>query len=110
MTTELTLRRGTVERSRQILARDLRAIVNDAEGLLEEMANSTADEFSAARDKVEAKLGEARSGFDAARTAFTRQARDAADVTHEYVRENPWTTMAVAAAAGLIAAFLFSRR
>ena len=110
MTTELTVRHGSVASSKQTLVNDLKGVVGDAEDLLKEVANSTAEEFAAARTKVEARLGEVKSGFDDARTAFTQQARCAADATNQYVRENPWKVIGVAALAGLIAAFLYSRR
>ena len=67
MTTELNAIEGTKEK----LVRDLRVVVADGDDLLKEVANSTAEQFSAARTKVEARLGEARSGLDDARIAVT---------------------------------------
>ena len=68
------------------------------------------NEFAAARTKVEARLGEVKTSFVDARTALTQKARWAADATNQYVRENPWKVIGIAALAGLIAAFLYSRR
>jgi len=110
MTTELIARQGTVEGSKQALVKDLKGIVGDAEGLLKEVANSTVEEFTSARAKVAAKLGEAKSGFDDARIMATQKARFAADATNGYVRENPWKIIGVAAAAGLITGYLCNRR
>lgn len=110
MNTALTARHGTVEARKQTLVKDLKGVVGDAEDLLKEVANSTAEEFAAARMKVEARLGEARAGLDDARIAVTQKARFAADATNQYVRQNPWKVIGIAAAAGLIAALLYSRR
>ena len=106
MTTELNAIEGTKEK----LVRDLRVVVADGDDLLKEVANSTAGQLAAARTKVEARLGEARSGLDDARIAVTGWATDAADATHEYVRENPWKVLGVAGAAGLVIGFILSRR
>ncbi len=106
MTTELTAIEGTKDK----LVRDLRVVVADSDDLLKELANSSVDQFAAARTKVEARLGEARSRLDDARIALTGTAKDAADTTHEYIRENPWKVLGVAAAAGLVIGFVLSRR
>ena len=110
MSNELIARQGTVEGSSQLLVKDLKGIAGDASSLMKEVANSASEELSAARSAVEAKLGAAKTGLSDARNAVTRQARFAADSTQEYVRANPWKSMGVAMVAGLVAAFLVSRR
>ena len=111
MTTELLARYGTVARSKQNLVKDLKGVVDDADQLLKDVANSTSDEFAGALTTVEARLGEARSRLDDARSVVTQQVRHAAGLTQEYVSDNPWKLIGfAAAAAGLLTAFLFSRR
>jgi ElaB/YqjD/DUF883 family membrane-anchored ribosome-binding protein len=110
MNTELVASRGTVASSKQTLVRDLKSVVGDAEDLLTMMGNSTAEEFAAARNRVTAKLGEVKASVDAARTAVTQQVSCAAEAGNQYVRENPWKFMGFAALAGIVAAFLVSRR
>ena len=117
MNTELAPRQWPMERSKQSLERgkeslvsDLKRLIVDADGLLKEVANSGIDEFSAVRTKVAARLGEVKSRFDDARIAVTQKAKGAADVTNQYVKENPWKVIAVAACAGLVTAFLYTRR
>lgn len=110
MNTELNASHGTVEGKKEALVKDLKSVAGDANDLLKEVASSTAEGFAAARTKIEGKLGEARSRLDNARIAVTEKARGAADATQEYVKENPWKVLGVAAAAGLIIGFLLSRR
>lgn len=110
MSNELIARQGTVEGSSQLLVKDLKVIAGDAGSLLKDVANSASEELSAARSAVEAKLGGAKTGLNDARIAVTRQVRGAAGATQEYVRANPWKSMGVAMVAGLVAAFLVSRR
>lgn len=105
MNTELT-----IASKKEKLVKDLRIVVADADDLLQQVAGSTAEEFATARSQIESRLGEARSRLDDARHTVIDGARYAADATHEYVRENPWKTLGVGAVAGLIAAFLLSRR
>ena len=106
MATELTAIEGTKEK----LVRDLRVVVADGDDLLKEVANSSVEQFAAVRAKVEARLGEAKSRLEDARIAVTGTAKDAAETTQEYVRENPWKVLGVAAAAGLVIGFVLSRR
>ncbi|MDP1536781.1 MAG: DUF883 family protein [Burkholderiales bacterium] len=110
MTTELIASRGTVQSSKENLVKDLKSVVADADDLLKGAVNSTAEEFAAARTKIEASLGAAKSRFNEARIAVARKAGSAADATNEYVRENPWKVVVGAAAVGLITAFLLRRR
>jgi len=117
MSTETAPRQWPMERSKQALERskqslvsDLKGLIDDADDLLKDVANSGAEEFSAMRIKVAARLGEVKSRFDDARSAVTQTARGATDATNQYVRENPWKVIAVAAFAGLVTAFLYTRR
>lgn len=102
--------RGGVEEKQIKLVKDLKGVVTDTDDLLREVANSSAAEFAAARAGIEARLREARCRLDEARISVTRKALAVADHTQEYVTENPWKVVAVAASAGLIAALLLSRR
>lgn len=108
MTTELNANLGTIESKKDKLVTDLKGVVADADDLLKQVASSTTEEFVAARSRIEARLGEAISSLRVARIEATRKACHAADATHDYVRDNPWKIIGVAAA-GLLAAFLVSR-
>lgn len=101
---------GVVERKKDRLVRDLKSVVTDADDLLQEVGNSTAEEFAAARAKIEDRLREARSRLDHARLAISQRVGDVADATQDYVRENPWKALGLPAVAGLIVFLLVSRR
>jgi len=110
MTTELIASHGTVQGSKETLVKDLKRVVGDADDLLKAVASSTADEFAAARTKVETKLGEVKSRLDETRTAAAQKARQAADATDVYARDNPWKLIGIAGLVGLLAALLLNRR
>jgi ElaB/YqjD/DUF883 family membrane-anchored ribosome-binding protein len=110
MTTESSTISGAIQRNKETLVADLKRIVGDADDLLKEIASSTAEELATTRSKIEARLSEAGSRIDAARIAVARKACHAADVTNEYIGENPWKVIGVASLVGLVAAFLLYRR
>lgn len=110
MNNELAVSRGSVHSSKDRLVNDLRRVVDDADVLLKEVVNSSAGQFSAARSRIENRLGEARSRLHDARISATSKACDAAEATQYYVRENPIKIIGVVALAGLLAAVFLSRR
>lgn len=110
MTIETITPQGTVESSKQALVNDLKRVVGDAEDLLNNVAGATADEFTLARSKLEARLDQAKSRLLDARTAVSESARCTVDATDRYVRENPWTVLGIAAAAGIVIGAIVSRR
>ncbi len=110
MTTEMIARQGTVEGTKDKLVKDLRGVVDDADYLLKEVANSTAEEWATARAKVGAKLADARSRLEEVRVTVTDKARVATDATHAYVLDNPWKIVSFAVAIGFLIGVLASRR
>jgi ElaB/YqjD/DUF883 family membrane-anchored ribosome-binding protein len=110
MTTELHANHGAVAARNDILVKDLKRVVGDADDLLHELGKASSDEFVSARTRIEASLCEAEARLREARSAFAQKARSAADVTQEYIKENPWKLVGVAAAAGLLFAILLSSR
>jgi len=102
--------RSAVAGRKDKLVTDLKGVVADADDLLKEMVDSSAEEFAAARTKIEGKLGDARSRLADARSAVTGKARVATDATFEYITENPWKVLGVASATGVILGILLSRR
>lgn len=106
MTAEPTAIEGTKEE----LVRDLGVVVAGGDDLINRVANSSAEQLAAARTKIKGELGEARTGLDNARISVTEKAKEAAGATHEYLRQNPWKVLGVAAVTGLVIGFVLSRR
>lgn len=92
------------------LMNDLKNAVAEGDHLLKEMAGATADEVASARSRIEATVHGARTRLDDARTLVGKRAQRAAEVSVEYVKENPWKSLGVVAAVGLIAGILLNRR
>lgn len=108
--TELSTSPGSVQGSKDALVRDLKRVVCDADDLMKQVNHSTTEEFTAARSMMEAKLNEARARINEARIEAAKKASMAAGAAKEYIRENPWKVIGGGVVAGLIAAFVISRR
>lgn len=94
---------------KQKLIADIKSVASDAEQLARSAMNSSAEALAAGRQQLAGKLSEMRSRVEDAQMAAAERARWAADATQNYVAENPWKSVGVAAAAGLIIGLLLAR-
>ena len=99
-----------IERARERLAADFHAIIADTEELLQATAGQAGEKASAARERIQHRLRLAKEKFDHAEAAVLNGARNAARATDGYVHVHPWTTVGIAAGAGLLIGMLISRR
>lgn len=96
--------------SRDKLMADLRVVVADAEELLKATASQTGERIAAARAKAEESLKIAKVRLADAQAAAVARTKAAARATDDYVHENPWKAVGIAAVAGLLLGALISRR
>jgi ElaB/YqjD/DUF883 family membrane-anchored ribosome-binding protein len=89
---------------------DLRTLVEDAELLMRETAGAAGERAQAARARAGESLRQARERLSGLEEELVAKAKDAARDVDGYVRENPWQSLGVAAAAGLLIGLLISRR
>lgn len=92
------------------LMSDLRLVVADAEDLLRATAGQVGDEAHEVRAKVEASLARARDGLHQLQDAALSKAKEAGRQADDYVHENPWRSIGVAAGIGLLVGLLIGRR
>ena len=92
------------------LIADLRAVVADAEELLRATAGQAGNGVSDLRAKIQANLQEAKSSLIDAQAAVVDRAKAAGKAADEYVHENPWKSIGVAAGVGLVVGLLIGRR
>ncbi|MDD2915330.1 MAG: DUF883 family protein [Gallionella sp.] len=97
------------EVSKEKLMQDLRVVVSDAEELLRATASQAGDKVTAARERIQDSLAVAKERLADAQEQVAEKAKQAARVTDEYVHENPWKAVGIAAGAGLIIGMLISR-
>jgi ElaB/YqjD/DUF883 family membrane-anchored ribosome-binding protein len=92
------------------LMEDLRTVVADAEELLKATADQTGERVAAARGKAEESVKAAKVRFDEQEAAVVAKTKATAKSTEDYVRDNPWKAMGIAAAAGFVLCILTTRR
>jgi ElaB/YqjD/DUF883 family membrane-anchored ribosome-binding protein len=95
--------------SKEKLMHDMRAVVTDAEELLRATAGQTGEKVAAARERIQANLAIAKERLVEVQQSAVEKTKQAAKVTDEYVHENPWKAVGVAAGVGLVVGMLISR-
>lgn len=92
--------------SKERLVGDLKNLVADAEELLKATASQAGDKIAVARQKIEQSLIEGKKALADAEKTLVMKSKEAADVADDYVRENPWNAVGIAAGVGLILGLL----
>src|SRR5262245_14393326 len=92
------------------LVADLKTVMLDAEALLKATSAQTGEKIQEVRAKAEESLQQARARLSGIEDEALRRAKEVADATDEYVRENPWQSVGIAAGVGLLVGLLLSRR
>jgi ElaB/YqjD/DUF883 family membrane-anchored ribosome-binding protein len=93
----------------QLLA-DLKTVMNDAEALLRATSAQTGERIQEVRARAEESLRLAKQRLSSIEDAALKRAREVADATDEYIRENPWQSVGIAAGVGLLLGLLLGRR
>ncbi len=96
--------------SREQLTADFKAVVADAEALLRATANQGGEELAALRTKAEESLRVAKTRLADGQAALLANTKRAAKATDDYVHDNPWTALGLAAGVGLLLGLLTGRR
>jgi len=100
----------TAQVTTEDILEDLRAVVRDAEALLRATEGQAGERIAELRARAEESLGNARERLRGAGARLEEHARSAAHSTDTYVRENPWTAVAIAAGIGYVLGNLGRRR
>jgi len=96
--------------SKDKLVQDLKAVVSDAEELLRATANQAGEKISAARERIQDSMHRAKVKLADAEGVMLDKTKEAARATDEYVHENPWKAVGIAAGVGFLLGLLISRR
>jgi ElaB/YqjD/DUF883 family membrane-anchored ribosome-binding protein len=98
------------EMSREKLVDDFATVLAEAEEMLKRAATETGDKAKDLRSQVETKLLHAKLRLQELEGEAVDRAKAAARATDDYVHENPWQAIGIAAAIGLVAGLLLNRR
>lgn len=102
------------EATKEQLITDFKAVVADAEALLNATASQGGEKMAEVRAKTEESLRVVKSRIAEAQMALLAKTKAAARSTDAYVHENPWKVVGistgVAAAVGVAIGLLIDRR
>jgi ElaB/YqjD/DUF883 family membrane-anchored ribosome-binding protein len=92
------------------LMNDLRMVIEDAQEILRMTADQVGDSAVGVRARVEARLAEATRDLRDLQEAAATRVKAAGDAADEFVQENPWKSIGIAAGIGLVVGLLIARR
>ena len=92
------------------LVADLKTVMEDAEALLKATSTLTGEKVQEVRARAEESLRQAKVRLSEVEEEALRRAREIADAADEYVQENPWQAVGIAAGVGLVLGLLLARR
>lgn len=98
------------EMSREKLIDDFAAVLAEAEEMLKRASAETGDKARDLRSQVETKLLRAKLRLQELEGEAVDRAKAAARATDDYVHDNPWQAIGIAAAVGLAVGLLLNRR
>lgn len=92
------------------LLADLHQVVTDAESLLRATADQTSAGASELRARVQTTLDRAKGSLSEFQSVAVERAKAAGKATDDYVHDNPWQSIGVAAGVGVLLGLLLTRR
>jgi ElaB/YqjD/DUF883 family membrane-anchored ribosome-binding protein len=98
------------EGSRARLVEDFANVLAEAEEMLKRAAAETGDKARDLRSQVETKLLRAKLSLQEIEGQAVDHAKAAARATDDYVHDNPWQAVGIAAAIGVVVGLLMNRR
>ena len=92
------------------LVADFKAVVSDTEELLKLTAGTAGDKVADVRARLTDKLGSAKEKIQDLEAVVVAKTKAAARVTDDYVHDNPWKSVGVAAGIGFLLGLIVNRR
>lgn len=92
------------------LAAEARALIAEGEALLQRAGSLTAEAFALARNDLLKQMAALRVRVDELASDAQRRGRIARETADRYIRDNPWRSIAIAAAVGALIGAAISRR
>jgi ElaB/YqjD/DUF883 family membrane-anchored ribosome-binding protein len=96
--------------SKQKLVSDMKVVVSHAEELLRATAGVADEKMNDLRERIGQSLRDAKLRLADAEGAVVDKTKAAARATDDFVHENPWRAVGVAAVVGLLLGAIISRR
>ncbi len=88
--------------TREKLVEDVKVLTKDVQDLLKATASVVGEKAAEARVKVEESLKVAQDKLAVAQDSVKAKGKEAIAATDEYVRDNPWNAVGIAAGVGFL--------
>ncbi len=92
------------------LVSDIKVVIADAEELLRATAGQAGEKAADLRVKIQERLVDAKLKLADIEGIVIDKAKAAGRATDDYVHENPWRSVGIAAGVGLVLGLLIGRR
>jgi ElaB/YqjD/DUF883 family membrane-anchored ribosome-binding protein len=96
--------------NKEKLVTDLKVVISDTEELLRATAGAAGEKVSELRERLSVRLRDTKERVLDLEAALVDKTRAAARATDDFVHEEPWKAVGVAAALGLALGVLIGRR
>jgi len=96
--------------TKEKLIADTRLVIADAEELLRATAGQAGDKIAEIRAKTTDRIAVLKTKLADAEMVLVEKAKQVGHATDDYVHENPWRSVGVAAGIGFIVGLLIGRR
>ncbi|MBT9522774.1 MAG: DUF883 domain-containing protein [Dechloromonas sp.] len=96
--------------NKEKLVTDLKVVISDTEELLRATAGAAGEKVSELRDRLSVRLRDTKERVLDLEAALVDKTKAAARATDDFVHEEPWKAVGVAAALGLALGVLIGRR
>lgn len=99
-----------ISSNKEKLVSDLRVVISDTEELLRATAGAAGEKVSDLRERLSIRLRDTKERLVDLEVALVDKTKAAARATDDFVHEEPWKAVGVAAALGLALGVLIGRR
>ena len=100
----------TLQPSKDKIVDDLKSLISDAEELLKLTADQQGGKLDDLRARINGRVAVAKDRLADAEAAIVDTGKKAVRATDDYVHENPWQSVGVAAGVAILLGLLVSRR
>jgi len=99
-----------LQQSKEKLINDLNQGIADSEEMLNLTAKEVGPTAVALRERMRERMNKAKVELSRLQQVTVEKAKAAGHATDEFVHENPWKSIGIAAGLGLVVGLLISRR
>lgn len=96
--------------NKERLVSDMKLVITDAEEILRATAGAAGEKVGELRERITVRLRDAKERLADAEAALVDKTKAAARATDDFVHDEPWKAVGVAAALGLALGVLIGRR